>query len=259
MNRFWIFYRKELLEAARSYKWIWVPVVFLLLGIMQPVTTYYLPDILTMSGELPPNAAELFTIPPPENVMVATLSQFSSIGLLVLVLAGMNVVAGERTTGTAELVLTRVVSTLPLMAAKWAAMMTLMVVSFAMGIAGAGYYTSLLIGPLEWGAVVSGGVLYAVWLALIVTLALSLGAVLRGPAAAFISLGTAAALSLLSSLFSSGLKWSPSRLSSVAAEWMLGNGGTAWYPLLLTVIIMMLSIIIAAKLIRKNPLSPQSE
>ncbi|WP_191804922.1 hypothetical protein [Paenibacillus gallinarum] len=41
---------------------------------------------------------------------------------------------------------------------------------------------------------------------------------------------------------------------AVAAEWMLGKGGTAWYPLLFTVIIIMISIIIAAKLIRKNPM-----
>lgn len=258
MNRFWICYHKEVLEASRTYKWIWVPAVFLLLGIMQPVTTYYLPEILTMSGELPPEAADLFTIPSPENVMMTTLSQFSTIGLLVLVLAGMNVVAGERATGTAELVLTRVASTLPLMAAKWAATMTLMAVSFALGLAGAGYYTSQLIGFLEWDAVIGGGVLYAAWLALIVTLALSLGAVLRGPAAAFISLGAAAALSLLSGLFPSSLQWSPGRLSSVAAEWMLGERSNAWCPLLLTIFIIALSIILAARQLRRSPLSPQS-
>ncbi|EFU38514.1 hypothetical protein PVOR_29863 [Paenibacillus vortex V453] len=258
MKPFWIYYQKEMLEASRTYKWIWVPAVFLLLGIMQPVSTYYLPEILTMSGEVPPEAAALFTIPSADSVMASTLSQFSTIGLLVLVLAWMNTVAGERATGTAELVLTRTVSTLPMMGAKWAAMMTLMLVSFALGLAGAAYYTHQLIGPLEWGAVASGGLLYAVWLAWIVTLVLPLGAVLRGPAAAFISLGTAAALSLLSGLLPSRFQWSPGRLSSMAAEWMLGAGAGAWAPVIAALLIMLLSIIAAAGLLRRSPLSPQS-
>lgn len=43
-------YNKEMLEMWRSFKWLWVPLVFILLGIMQPVTTYYLPQILEMAG-----------------------------------------------------------------------------------------------------------------------------------------------------------------------------------------------------------------
>lgn len=39
-------------------------------------------------GEVPPEAAALFTIPSADSVMASTLSQFSTIGLLVLVLAG---------------------------------------------------------------------------------------------------------------------------------------------------------------------------
>lgn len=258
MKSFWIYYQKEMLEASRTYKWIWVPAVFLLLGIMQPVSTYYLPDILTMAGELPPEAAALFTVPSAENVMASTLSQFSTIGLLVLVLAGMNTVAGERATGTAELVLARSVSTIPMMSAKWAALMTLLVVSFAIGLGGAAYYTYQLIGPLKWGSVTSGGGLYAVWLAWIVTLVLPLGAVLRGPAAAFISLAVAGVLSLLSGLLPSRVLWSPGRLSSMAAERILGTGSSAWSPILVAMLIMAVSIIVAARLLRRSPLSPQS-
>lgn len=258
MKPFWIYYQKEMLESGRTYKWIWVPAVFLLLGIMQPVSTYYLPEILTMAGEVPPEAAALFTVPSAESVLASALSQFSVIGLLVLVLAGMNTVAGERATGTAELVLARSVSTIPMMAAKWAAMMTLVAASFALGLGGAAYYTHLLIGPLEWGAVASGGGLYVVWLAWIVTLALPLGAVLRGPAAAFISLAVAGALSLLAGLLPSRLQWNPGRLSSMAAERIVGEGSSIWSPIIVAILLMVLSIIVAARLLRRSPLSPQS-
>lgn len=258
MKPFWIYYQKEMSEASRTYKWIWVPAIFLLLGIMQPVSTYYLPEILSMAGEVPPEAAALFTVPSAESVMASTLSQFNIIGLLVLVLAGMNTVAGERATGTAELVLARSVSTIPMMTAKWAAMMTLMLVSFALGLGGAAYYTYQLIGPLDWAAVTSGAGLYAVWLAWIVTLLLPLGAILRGPAAAFISLAVAGALSLLSSLLPSHLQWSPGRLGGMAAEQILGSGSSAWSPIIVAILIMAVSIIVAARLLRRSPLSPQS-
>ena len=35
--------RKEGLENWRNKKWIWVPLVFILLAIMDPITNYYLP------------------------------------------------------------------------------------------------------------------------------------------------------------------------------------------------------------------------
>lgn len=136
--------------------------------------------------------------------------------------------------------------------------MTLMVVSFALGLGGAAYYTYQLIGPLDWAPVIGGAGLYAVWLAWIVTLLLPLGAILRGPAAAFISLAVAGALSLLSSLLPSHVQWSPGRLGGMAAEQILGAGSSAWSPILVAILIMVVSIIVAARLLRRSPLSPQS-
>lgn len=258
MSMFWIHFKKEMLEAARSYKWIWVPAVFLLLGVMQPVMMYYLPDILMMSGDIPPEAAALITVPPPEEILASTLSQFSTIGLLVLVLSAMNTVAGERSNGTAELVLPRMSSVLPMMIAKWAAMMSLLILSFVLGYAGSAYYTSQLIGTLEWGPMLGAGAFYIAWLAWIVTLVLPLGAVLRGPAAAFIALGSAAALTMLASLLPSHLQWSPGRLSAIATEWLTGGDPSAWAPAVSAVCLMALSTIAATLLLKRRPLLPQA-
>lgn len=257
MKGIWIYYQKEMLEAWRNHKFIWVPIVFLLLGIMQPVTTVYLPEILSMSGDIPPEAAALFTTPPPAEVIAATLSQFSTIGLLVLVLSAMNVVAGERATGTIELVLARSVSTVSVITAKWAAMMTILLLSLGLGLAGSAYYTYQLIGPVEWDMLMGAGAIYALWLAWIVTLVLPLGAILKGPAVAFISLGIAAVCSLLSSLLPSNWMWNPGRLSQIAVDWLTGSGVITWAPVWSAVIILILSVAIGAKLLRQRPLSSQ--
>lgn len=253
MRGFLIYYKKEMLEMTRSYKLIWIPAVFLILGIMQPVSTYYLPEILSMSADVPEEALALFKTPSSSEVVAQTLSQYSLIGLLVLVLAGMNTVAGERLSGTGELVLARSISPSAIIAAKWTALMTLLIISFGLGIAGSAYYTAELIGPLEWSRVAISGGLYTMWLAWVLSLVLPLGSVLRGPAAAFISLAAAGLLSMLSGFFPSQTKWSPGRLSSLAAEWMAVGGGTAYIiPVASAIAIMLLSVIVAALLLRRN-------
>ncbi|MDY0407538.1 hypothetical protein [Paracerasibacillus soli] len=51
-----ILLQKEMVENWRNFKWIWVPLVFILLAIMDPISTYYLPQILEAVGGLPEGA-----------------------------------------------------------------------------------------------------------------------------------------------------------------------------------------------------------
>ncbi|WP_106766958.1 ABC transporter permease [Paenibacillus faecalis] len=252
MRGLWICYRKEMLEHTRSYKFIWVPIVFLLIGITQPISVYYLPEILSLSGNVPEEALALFQTPSSSEVVAQTLGQYSMVGLLVLVLAGMNTVAGERTSGTGELLLARSISPALIITAKWGALMTLLVTSFGLGLAGSAYYTAELIGPLDWSAVAASGGIYALWLGWVLGLVLPLGAIFKGPATAFISLGTAALLSLLSGLFPSYTQWSPDRLRSFAADWLAGGTEAAYGPAIIALVIMVLSVAFASSLLRRN-------
>ncbi|MDQ0255837.1 hypothetical protein J2S74_003221 [Evansella vedderi] len=76
-----------------------------LLGVTQPITSYYLPDILKNFGGLPEGSLLEFPLPTGPQVLAETLGQFSQIGFLVLVLAFMGTVAGERNTGSSIMVL----------------------------------------------------------------------------------------------------------------------------------------------------------
>ena len=53
MTQWTVLYRKEMTEMARNYKILWIPIVFILLGVMQPVSSYYMPEILDTFGGLP--------------------------------------------------------------------------------------------------------------------------------------------------------------------------------------------------------------
>lgn len=70
-------FQKELLENWRNKKWIWVPLVMILISIMDPLTTYYLPQIIDSVGGVPEGTTfELPEFAPPE-VMMMSLSQLS--------------------------------------------------------------------------------------------------------------------------------------------------------------------------------------
>ncbi|MDT3427558.1 ABC-2 type transport system permease protein [Paenibacillus forsythiae] len=257
MRNTWIFYRKEMLEMLRGYKLLWIPVVFMILGIMQPISAYYMPEILKMSGDVPPGLLESYTLPGAAEVMAKSLGQYGVIGLLVLALSAMNSFAGEREGGTAELVLARPLTPLAAASAKWLAQLTLLVLSLGLGAAGAGYYITLLIGPLPWSAAVSASALYGLWLMCAVSLTLLFSACLRAPAAAFLSLAAAGGLALLHTLLPRPLRWSPAALPKLSAEALLRQEYTsyAWvFPVLSGIALIVLCFLGASLLFDRNKL-----
>ncbi|MNQ86293.1 putative transmembrane protein YxlG [compost metagenome] len=207
-----------MLEMSRNSKWIWVPLVFILIGVMQPVTTYYTPQIIKSMGSLPEGAVIQIPIPSPQDVIVSTLSQFGTIGILILVLVSMSIVSGERQSGVAGMIMIKPVPHVSYITAKWAGILTLTIVSFGCGYAVAGYYTIELFGKIEVVNLLQGFAVYSLWLAFIVTVTVVFGTWLKSSGAiAFASIATAIVLSLASGLFKPYMTWSPSMLVNHAA------------------------------------------
>ncbi|WP_438448492.1 ABC transporter permease [Gorillibacterium sp. sgz5001074] len=258
MTKWMVLYQKEMLELWRSGKWLWVPVVFILLGVMNPITSYFLPDILQNAGNLPEGAVIRIPPPTPSEVMAKTLSQYDTMGVLILVLATMGTVAAERAGGIASMILVKPVSHLQYLSAKWAGMLSLALASYTAGYGAAWYYTEYLIGHVEPSRTVAAGAVWAAWLALILTVTLLLSACLRSSGAvAFVTLFLAAALSIVSGLFSRYTVWSPGRLSgyagAVALDGMLPEG----LPWSLAVTVGLSAVLLAAsvRVLRRQELS----
>ena len=125
MRQWAVMYNKEMLEMWRSFKWLWVPLVFILQGIMQPVTTYYLPQILESAGSFPEGTVIEIPTSTGEQVMAELMGQYSTIGVLILVLAGMAIVSGEKQSRAIGLILVRPLSYTTFITAKWAGLVTL--------------------------------------------------------------------------------------------------------------------------------------
>ncbi|MHA1559672.1 MAG: ABC transporter permease [Alphaproteobacteria bacterium] len=257
MSQFFVLFRKEMLELWRSYKWLWVPLVFLSLGIIQPAATYYLPQILDSFGGLPEGT--IIEIPQSSagGVLAESLSQLGTIGLLVLVLAAMGVLVAERRNGVAAMLLVKPVAFSAYVSAKWAAYVLLTVVSILIGQIGAWYYTTVLFGDFPLGMVLESALVFAVWMSFILTALLLISVFLRSAApAAFAALILAIVLSVLTPLFEEPMIWSPVNLSVYASTRLVDSTAhELLIPLGATLLLMAVMLLVTIGALRRRQLA----
>jgi ABC-2 type transport system permease protein len=218
MSQWMTLFQKEILEMWRNFKWIWVPITFILLGVKEPVTSYYLPQIIKSFGGLPEGA--VIDIPPPTAgaVLASGLSQYSTLGVLIIVLGTMGVIAGERKSGVAAMILVKPVSYLSYITSKWAGSLLLVWFSLLIGYLSTWYYTGQLFEWVAFGEFFQSFVLYGLWLTVILTITIFFSSALLSPGmAGFISLALALVVSIISGALSLLLEWSPSQLTSYAS------------------------------------------
>lgn len=243
MKQWMVLFQKEWLEMLRNYKLIWLPLVFILFGVLKPVTSYYMPQILESLGELPEGTVIEMPVPSSEEVLVATLADYSQLGILILVLAFMGVIATERRSGVASLILVKPVSFVSFITAKWTAMLILTWISLALGLVASWYYTYVLIGTVEWQHLLFSYFTYGLWLAFVITLTLFYSSLLKSTGViAFLSIFSIIGLSVITGIFSQWMEWSPGQLSS-HAHFILLVGEAREY-LLLSSIVTILAIIL---------------
>jgi ABC-2 type transport system permease protein len=218
MSQWMTLFQKEMLEMWRNFKWIWVPITFILLGVSEPVSSYYLPQILKSFGGLPEGAIIDIPSPTAGAVLASGLSQYSTLGVLIIVLGTMGVIAGERKSGVAAMILVKPVSYLSYITSKWAGSLLLVYVSLFIGYLSTWYYTGQLFEWVAFGEFFQSFVLYGLWLTVILTVTVFFSSALLSPGlAGFISLALALVVSIISGALSHLLEWSPSQLTGYAS------------------------------------------
>lgn len=257
LTRLLVMFQKEMLELVRSFKLIWVPLVFIVLGILQPVTSYYMPIILEKAGSLPDGTIIEVPLPSGAEVLAATLQQFGTMGVLVLVLVFMGVVSSERNSGAASLILVKPISTFAFISSKWLAMLLLSLASLLLGYAASWYYTGLLFDVVPFTLFGGSFLVYGLWLSFVMAIILLFSTLLRSAAgAAFSTLGFAVILSLLAGMFPKYLGWNPGALSSFAYQTVMQNiSNTARFgwSVALTLILIAAAVAGSVWLLRRSP------
>lgn len=224
MNQFGILFHKEWRENLRSYKIFWIPIVFILFGILEPVTNYFLPQLLDSLGNLPEGAVIELPVPKPEEILQAVIGQYQLIGMAILILAYMGTIAGERKSGTATLLYVRPLSFRDYFLSKWLMASITGVISVWLGLLAAYYYIFLLFDQVEIIPFLQFAGTYSVWILLVVTIVLASSAAMPNAGlAAAVSLALVFFMQIVDSLVGAYWTFSPMKIPAYAAQWLYGE------------------------------------
>ncbi|HEY2420715.1 MAG TPA: ABC transporter permease [Neobacillus sp.] len=225
MSQWLTLLQKEIVEMWRNFKWIWVPITFVLIGVKTPISSYYLPQILDSLGGLPEGAVIKIPTPTASEVLISGLGEYMTLGVLIIVLTTMGVIASERKSGVAAMILVKPVSYTSFVTAKWAGGLLLLWLSFFIGSLATWYYTGILFDWIPFMDFFQSFFFYGLWFTIILTITVFFSASLLAPGiAGFSSLAVVIVISLVSSSLSKWLKWSPAQLTSYANEILLSKG-----------------------------------
>ena len=216
MNQFKTFLKKEWLEMWRSLKFVWVPLVFVILGISDAIMNYFMEDILASVGNLPEGYEMLLPDFTPVDILAATTGQFQSIGLIVLVAILASGISRERQTGTATLLYVRPISFASYFLSKWAMAVVLAVSCVVLGYFSSLYYTNLLFGSVPFDKFLAMVGTYCIWIIFAVSFTLAMSASFKTGVAMAVSILTIPIFLIFDSLIGSFWTMTP---------WKLGNYG----------------------------------
>ncbi|EIZ2701396.1 ABC transporter permease subunit [Listeria monocytogenes] len=202
MTHFNALLAREWLEQRRSLKIIWLPIVFALLGLTQPLMMYFLPEILKAvgTGSETEQVVALMENQSAQEVMAQTLgSQFDQIGIIIIIVVAMACIQNDRTRGMLAFIMTRPVSAAEYVLSKWVMQCVVGLSSLLIGYVLAAYYTYFLFGELAINSLTQGFFVYAIWFIFVISLVVFASAVFDSNAVvAMISVFIAIVLGVIS-------------------------------------------------------------
>lgn len=253
MRTFAVLFQKELRESWRSFKFLWMPLLFIFLGISDPIMNYYMEDILNAVGNLP----EGFTITLPDyapaDILLASTGQFQSIGLIVLVVIAAGMINRERQNGTALFIYVRPISFAALYFSKWAVINLLAVLSVILGYGASMYYTAILYGTVEPLLFIQMVASYCVWILFATTIALMFSAMFKTALSITFTVIVLPIGVLVQSLIGQFWNVSPWKLADYSVQ-LLTQSENEYYlkTLVLTIVLTVIFMIIGVLFTRKN-------
>ncbi|MDY7220799.1 ABC transporter permease subunit [Halalkalibacterium halodurans] len=171
MNQLTILAKKEMVQFVREFKVAWLPLVFIFLGITQPVVTYYLPSILeALGGGQGITIDSSMTAQHGSEVLASTLgSQFDQLGIMIMVLSMMGIVQSDKANGMLAFILTRPVTVGTYVSGKVLSTFLFIASSVTLGYIASYMYTYFLFTSIPFTDLMVTLLFYLLWVAFIVS------------------------------------------------------------------------------------------
>ncbi|NEW05953.1 hypothetical protein GK047_08015 [Paenibacillus sp. SYP-B3998] len=171
MNNFNVLMKKEFVQMVREFKVVWLPLVFIFLGVTQPVVSHYLPSILKSLG-----GAQGITIDPSMaaqkggEVLASTLAaQFDQLGVIILAISMMGVLQTDKVNGMLAFILTRPVTVVSYIGGKIIANYIFVACSVVLGYLISYVYVNLLFTNVNFVDAIIASLFYLFWVLFMVT------------------------------------------------------------------------------------------
>jgi ABC-2 type transport system permease protein len=189
-----ILLRKELREQLRTNRFIAVVAVFVLFGILGPLTDRYMKELVDAIGSQ--SGGFSIEVPPPSLAgdLVQIDKNLSQFGIICALLLAMGSVAWEKERGTAGMILTKPASRAAFLAAKLIAISTTLGVATILG-TGVAYIYTVLLYPTAFALAGYAAMAALIWWILVAFTAITLlGSTLTRSAIAAAGVGLVALL-----------------------------------------------------------------
>ncbi|WP_088815425.1 MULTISPECIES: ABC transporter permease [Listeria] len=255
---------KEWLEMKRNLKLLWLPIVFAILGLTQPLIVKFLPEILKAVGGIQNADALTQMMGPttPEVILGQTLaSQFDQLGIIIFAVAAMGTILADRTSGMLAFIMTRPVELSSYIGTKWLSQLATAFCALLFGYALSAYYTILLFGHLSLKRVIIAFLIYFVWFCFVVGIVILASAFFKSSAAvASTAVVLAIVFTALNAVDSKWLALNPAYLSKNAVEFLASGKVLEWFyvSLVLTVIYLVALFVLTLVVMRKKPLQVEN-
>ncbi|HZH61214.1 MAG TPA: hypothetical protein VEY70_16955 [Metabacillus sp.] len=171
--------KKEVVQMVREYKVIWLPIVFIFLGITQPVLTYYLPSILeALGGGQGISIDSSLTSQKGGEVLASTLgSQFDQLGLIILAISMMGIIQADKVNGMLDFILTRPVTVFSFIGGKIVSNYLLAAFSIALGYLTSYLYVMSLFSSVPILNMILALLFYLIWVLFIASFTMMISAI----------------------------------------------------------------------------------
>ncbi|GEL78150.1 ABC transporter permease [Tenuibacillus multivorans] len=237
--QWYVIFKKEILENWRNMKWIWVPIVFILFAVMDPITTYYLPKIMDAVGGIPEGAVVDIPMPNANEAILMSFNELGLLGVLITVVIAMGVISGEMKSGVYELILSKPVKYTNYVSAKFMSLALIVFLSIFLAVVAGWYYVSLLFGSIDFTKILTSILFFSLYFALIIGIVIMVNTWVQSPGVvAFLSLIIIIALNVLTSIYGHIFTWSPALIGDYIGEYLHSGvlSTEIWYSALMAVI-----------------------
>ena len=239
MTLWWL----ERMRLWRTQRWLIVVSVYVVFGILGPLTAKFLPEILAEIDESAVSQLPEFT---PEDGITQYMGNIAQLGLLAVAFVAASELAFDAKLEMAIFLRTRA-TVQEIFTPRFVTNAVLAIGAFVLGMACAYVGTGVLLGWVDFASVAVGSLLYALYLVLVVAVLGFFASLLRSvPAVALLTVATMIVIGVLG-LVPSIAPWLPSELVGAIDALTRGGGFDFWRSTIVTLLLIALLVTVSIR------------